>query len=165
MLREHESLLTVADVAERFGQHPETIRRKARDGEIPALKLGTGPRARFAFDRTELEACVYGRPESAGVFAPFRARANPAERDDVPVSLLTKCDREVDAALALEVDGIIAHCEECQARTLVGLIFHADIDAMDEIPEDLLPFPWVVDSPEAVESSTDLSAPEPDSDD
>ena len=84
MLRERESLLTVADVAERFGQHPETIRRKARDGEIPALKLGTSPRAQFRFDRDELEAWVYSLPESAGAFTPFRARAIPAERGDVP---------------------------------------------------------------------------------
>jgi excisionase family DNA binding protein len=95
MLREHETLLTVADVAERFGQHPDTIRRKARDGEIPALKLGTGPRARFAFDRHELEAWVYGLPESAAGFAPFRARATPAERGDVPGN------RAVDGAPAL----------------------------------------------------------------
>jgi len=84
MLRDRESLLTVADVAERFGQHPETIRRKARDGEIPALKLGTSPRAPFRFDRDELEAWVCGLPESAGRLAPFRARTTPAERGDVP---------------------------------------------------------------------------------
>jgi excisionase family DNA binding protein len=65
MLREKESLLTVGEVAQRLGQHPETIRRKAREGEIPALKLGTGPRARFAFDRDELEAWVYADPRDA----------------------------------------------------------------------------------------------------
>jgi excisionase family DNA binding protein len=60
MLREKESLLTVGEVAQRLGQHPETIRRKARDGELPALKLGTGPRARLAFDPDELDAWLYG---------------------------------------------------------------------------------------------------------
>jgi excisionase family DNA binding protein len=81
MLRKHEPLLTVADVAARFGQHPETIRRKARDGEIPAVKLGTGPRARFAFDRDEIEQWIFGLADG---FAPFRVREIPVERGGVP---------------------------------------------------------------------------------
>jgi excisionase family DNA binding protein len=34
------TLMTIDDVAQYLGLHPLTVRRLARDGEIPALKIG-----------------------------------------------------------------------------------------------------------------------------
>jgi excisionase family DNA binding protein len=55
MLRERVELLTTAQVARRLKQSEEVVRRKARDGTLPALRLGGGPRAPLRFDSGELE--------------------------------------------------------------------------------------------------------------
>jgi len=59
MLRQDAPLLTVAEVAERLRQSPSTIRRKARNGELPSLKLGLGERAPIRFDSRELERFIH----------------------------------------------------------------------------------------------------------
>lgn len=60
MLREATHLLTVHEAAERLGQHEETVRRKIREGTIPALRLGHGPRAPIRVDEDELDAWLRG---------------------------------------------------------------------------------------------------------
>lgn len=48
-------LLTVHDVAEQFGWHPQTVREKARRGEIPAIKLG-GRTSPYRFRQSAIDA-------------------------------------------------------------------------------------------------------------
>jgi excisionase family DNA binding protein len=62
MLRQDAPLLTVAEVAERLRQSPSTIRRKARNGELPSLKLGLGERAPIRFDSRELADFIERKP-------------------------------------------------------------------------------------------------------
>ena len=61
MLREPDHLLTVAETAERLRQSQETVRRKIREGVIPAIRLGAGPRAPLRVDDQELRAWLYAR--------------------------------------------------------------------------------------------------------
>jgi excisionase family DNA binding protein len=59
MLREGIHLLTAKEAAQILRQHPSTIRRKARSGEIPSLKIGPGERAPIRFDSRELDAFIH----------------------------------------------------------------------------------------------------------
>jgi excisionase family DNA binding protein len=49
-------LLTPDLVAERLDVHVETVRRMIKDGRLPALRLGTGRRARLRIDEADLLA-------------------------------------------------------------------------------------------------------------
>jgi excisionase family DNA binding protein len=53
-------LLTVAEVALRLRQSERTVRDKIASGQLPAVKIGTGPRAPIRVDRAELEQWLYG---------------------------------------------------------------------------------------------------------
>jgi excisionase family DNA binding protein len=53
--------LTLKEVAFALRLHPETIRRKVREGVIPAVRTGDG-RSAIRVDRQELEAWLYGLP-------------------------------------------------------------------------------------------------------
>ena len=55
MLREADTLLTVAETALRLRQSEEVVRRKIRQGTIPALRLGDGPRAPVRVSSRDLE--------------------------------------------------------------------------------------------------------------
>jgi excisionase family DNA binding protein len=44
-------LLSVKETASRLGVSQESVRRRIRDGSIPAVKLGSGPKAPFRIDR------------------------------------------------------------------------------------------------------------------
>ena len=79
MLRQSVELLTTAQVARRLKQSEEVVRRKARSGELPAFRLGSGPRAPLRFDAAELTEWLYREP-ARGSAIPSRARAVPAER-------------------------------------------------------------------------------------
>ncbi len=48
-------LLTVHEVADQLGYHPETVREMARRGEIPALKLG-GRTSPYRFRQSQIDA-------------------------------------------------------------------------------------------------------------
>jgi excisionase family DNA binding protein len=58
-------LLTTHQVARRLNVSEETVRRRLRQGEIPGLRLGSGPRAPFRVVEAELEQWLYGDPEEA----------------------------------------------------------------------------------------------------
>ena len=58
---ETSRLLTVAEVAERLGQSPLTVRRKIRRGVIPAVKLGKAAPSHLRVDERELEAWLFDR--------------------------------------------------------------------------------------------------------
>jgi len=65
MLRvEPPAYLTPKEVALELRQHPETIRRKIREGVIPAVRTGDG-RSAIRIDRQELEAWLYMEPSTA----------------------------------------------------------------------------------------------------
>jgi excisionase family DNA binding protein len=57
MLKETQ-LLTVAEVARRLRQSERTVRDKIHSGQLPAVKIGTGPRAPLRVSTAELEAWI-----------------------------------------------------------------------------------------------------------
>src|SRR5688500_6359727 len=59
---EHTRLLTADEVALKLRQSPRTIRDKIASGELPALRVGSGPRAPLRSDPDELAAWLYGTP-------------------------------------------------------------------------------------------------------
>jgi excisionase family DNA binding protein len=81
-------LLSTRDVAQLLAQSEDTVRRKAKRGELPSVKIGLSPRAPFRFDRSELEAWLYGRSQPVAMAAavgagglPFAGPPNPGARD------------------------------------------------------------------------------------
>jgi excisionase family DNA binding protein len=57
---EETQLLTVAEVARLLQQSERTVRDKIASRQLPAVKIGTGPRAPLPVDRAELERWLYG---------------------------------------------------------------------------------------------------------
>ena len=57
-------LLTVSEVAERLRCSEPTVRRRIRDGQIPAVKLGHG-RSVIRIDAAELNNWLYQREDNA----------------------------------------------------------------------------------------------------
>ena len=49
-------LLTVQDVAEQLRWHPQTVREKARRGELPAMKPGGGRTSPYRFRQSAIDA-------------------------------------------------------------------------------------------------------------
>lgn len=49
-------LLSVHDVADQLGWHPETVRQKARRGELPAMKPGGGRNSGYRFRQSSIDA-------------------------------------------------------------------------------------------------------------
>jgi excisionase family DNA binding protein len=82
MLHNNVELLTTAQVARRLRQSEEVVRRKARDGTLPAVRLGYGPRAPLRFDARELEAFIFGDPAAGFPSASYPLSESPAERGD-----------------------------------------------------------------------------------
>jgi excisionase family DNA binding protein len=62
-LLEETQLLTVAEVARRLQQSERTVRDKIASGQLPAVKIGTGPRASLRVDRDELERRLYANSQ------------------------------------------------------------------------------------------------------
>jgi excisionase family DNA binding protein len=54
-------LLTVGEVALRLRQSPRSVRDKIAAGDLPALKIGRGPRAPIRIDAGELDAWLVAR--------------------------------------------------------------------------------------------------------
>jgi excisionase family DNA binding protein len=60
-------LLRVGEVAARLRCSPEVVRRKLRSGELPGVRLGSGPRAPLRVPADALEAWLFGRkPPASG---------------------------------------------------------------------------------------------------
>src|SRR5262249_22759516 len=58
------NLLTVEEVAERLRVSIWSVYRRIESGEIPAVRLGSGPRSPIRVDESELEQWLYGEGES-----------------------------------------------------------------------------------------------------
>jgi excisionase family DNA binding protein len=78
-MSENTRFLTTREMAAFVRQSEETIRRRAGRGELPALRVGTGPRAPFRFDREEVERWLYFTGSRAA--SPFPPAKIPAARD------------------------------------------------------------------------------------
>jgi len=89
---DHGRLLTAAQVAERLSLHPKTVVRMARDGRLPAVKIGTG--WRFHADRLDIAP-----PSRSVVLDPpcATARRRPASVEPASVAAIRGC-RERRAA-------------------------------------------------------------------
>ena len=74
-------LLTVKEVATRLGLHPMTVRRKIREGELRAVRLG-GKGSSVRVDAAELERWVYHDPTEGGWSTMPRSTQTP--RQPVP---------------------------------------------------------------------------------
>jgi excisionase family DNA binding protein len=59
-------LLTVGEVALKLRQSPRSVRDKIAAGEIPAVRIGSGPKAPIRVDAAELERWLF----SAGASPP-----------------------------------------------------------------------------------------------
>jgi excisionase family DNA binding protein len=57
--------LTVADVAAELGCSEPTVRRRIRDGSIPAVKLGSGRNNALRVSRSGLESWLWSGPGEA----------------------------------------------------------------------------------------------------
>jgi excisionase family DNA binding protein len=60
VLQQHR-LLTVGEAAFVLRQSPRSVRDKVAAGVIPAMKIGTGPRAPIRSDAAELNAWLEAR--------------------------------------------------------------------------------------------------------
>ena len=58
-----QKLLTVGQVADRLQVSRWSVYRRVAEGQIPAVKLGTGPRAPLRVDADELEQWLRSEPE------------------------------------------------------------------------------------------------------
>ena len=64
-------LLRVGEVAARLRCTPEVVRRKIRSGELPGLRLGSGPRAPLRIPADALDAWLFSsKPPADGAAAP-----------------------------------------------------------------------------------------------
>ena len=59
-----KELLTVAETAELLGVSKKTVRRRVRDGSLPAVRLGGAPHFPIRIPQSELRTWLY-EPESA----------------------------------------------------------------------------------------------------
>jgi excisionase family DNA binding protein len=67
------ALLTVAEAAGWARLSERTVRRRIATGELPAVKLGTGPRAPLRIDPAELAAFVESHPAGEAADLPTGA--------------------------------------------------------------------------------------------
>jgi excisionase family DNA binding protein len=78
MLRDEPKLLTTLQVARRLGQTEETVRRKIRSGDLPALRLGSSDRSPFRVPETEFRTWLYGPQEIDDVGEAPSSHPHPA---------------------------------------------------------------------------------------
>lgn len=53
-----ERLLTTQEAADYLNLAPETVRQKVREGDIPAIKLGSSASSHLRFRRSELDRWI-----------------------------------------------------------------------------------------------------------
>jgi excisionase family DNA binding protein len=68
MTEQHSEWVTTAEAAAYLQVHIETMRRWARDGTIPAAKLGN--RGGFRFRCSDLDGFLAGRARASGPMQP-----------------------------------------------------------------------------------------------
>jgi len=78
-------LLTPAETAERLSLHPKTVARMARDGRLPAVKIGTG--WRFHADRLDITP----RSRPAVVDPPCAPRRRTTNAEPASVAAIRGC--------------------------------------------------------------------------
>jgi len=74
MLQESLQLLTVRETAQVIRQSEWSVRQKIGRGEIPALRVGVGPRAPFRILRADLERWLFApppKPAAGGATSPI----------------------------------------------------------------------------------------------
>lgn len=64
-----QKLLTQSQVAEQLQISVWSVYRRISDGQLPAVKLGDGPRAPIRVDAAELHQFVYGQGQRVGTRA------------------------------------------------------------------------------------------------
>src|SRR5689334_16913300 len=79
---DHRPLLTPAQAAERLSLHPKTVVRMARDGRLPAVKIGTG----WRFHSDQLDITPPSRP--LVVDPPCAARRRPVGVEPASVAAI-----------------------------------------------------------------------------
>jgi len=65
-----QRLLTVDEVAIRIRQSPRSVRDKISRGELPAIKIGVGPRAPIRIDADEFERWLFAATAPARAAPP-----------------------------------------------------------------------------------------------
>lgn len=79
-LNTEHRLLTATEAADRLGLHPKTVVRMAREGRLPAIKIGTG----WRFRPDQLHITPRPRPETTDRVPPVRTlRGAQRERASV----------------------------------------------------------------------------------
>lgn len=58
---EKKVYLSVKEMAEALGVHPETIRNHIRDGNIPAIRIGDSQKSHWRIHRDEIRNFLYQR--------------------------------------------------------------------------------------------------------
>ena len=58
-------LLDVAEVSKIFGVDRKLIYRMAREGDLPGIRLSRGPKARWRFDRADIDVAIQRRKVTA----------------------------------------------------------------------------------------------------
>ncbi len=84
---DYQRLLTPAQVAERLRLHPKTVARMARDGRLPAVKVGTG----WRFNPKQMEIAPPSRP--VAVDSPCAVRRRPARVEPASVAAIRGRER------------------------------------------------------------------------
>jgi excisionase family DNA binding protein len=82
-----DALLTPAEAAQRLRLHPKTVVRMARDGRLPATKVGTG----WRFHPNQLDIAVTSRPIAAD--PPCAMRRRPASGEPASVAAIRGRER------------------------------------------------------------------------
>ncbi|MGB2711288.1 MAG: helix-turn-helix domain-containing protein [Conexibacter sp.] len=89
---DHPALLTPTEAGQRLRLHPKTVVRMARDGRLPATKIGTG----WRFHPSQLDITPRPRPEHVTASCPT-PRARPRHVEPASVRAI-RGDRERSAA-------------------------------------------------------------------
>ncbi len=63
-----DRLLTVREAAKRLGVSTSTVKRRIRDGSLPAVRIGTRPGQSVRVDPAELDHWIHQRSSTTGPY-------------------------------------------------------------------------------------------------